>query len=96
MKQTYIVPVIHQVKGTQAVNANSYQEAVEFLLQNEKNLSIPNSYVPVEGTLRVDGEDVFGKNAEALANAHENMGVNTLPTSTALHATMFSDTITKL
>lgn len=96
MKKTYRVPVEHLQRGYQTVDANSYEEAVQFLLDKGKHLRTPTVSSPVEGTLRVVGEGKYGKNAEKIAEMHEREGLNVLPQDTAINRTMFTDTISKL
>lgn len=96
MKKTYRVPVEHLQRGYQTVDANSYEEAVQFLLDKGKNLRTPTTSSPVEGTLRVVGEGKYGKNVEKIVAMHEKEGLNILPQDTAINHTMFSDIISKL
>jgi hypothetical protein len=96
MKKTYRVPVEHLQRGYQAVDANSYEEAVQFLLNKSKYLKTPTVSSPVEGTMRVYGEGKFGKNAEKIAEMHEKEGLNVMPQDVAVHSTMFSETMMKV
>ena len=96
MKKTFRIPVIHVMKGYQTVDADSYEEAVQFMLDKEQYLKTPTTSQPVEGSMKVLGEDKYGKNADALTKYHESEGMNTLPRDTAVNRTMFSDTITKV
>lgn len=96
MKKTYRVPVEHLQRGYQAVDADSYEEAVQFLLDKGKYLRVPTVSSPVEGTVRVVGEGKYGKNAAAIVEMHEKEGLDVLPRDTAVNRTMFSDTISKL
>lgn len=96
MKKTYRVPIEHTMRGYQTVDANSYEEAVQFVLDNGKNLVTPTTSTPVEGSIRVIGQGRFGKDVEAIVNYHEAQGINMLPRDTAINRTMFTDTIPKL
>lgn len=96
MKKTYRVPVNYLMRGYQSVDADSYEEAVAFMLANEKNLNMPTSAAYVDGTIRVIGENKCGKDIEKIVDMHEKLGFNTLPRDTALNRSMYSDTITKL
>lgn len=96
MKKTYRVPVEFRSRGYQTVDADSYEEAVAFMLKNEQNLSIPTTSTPIEGSMRVRGEGKCGKNAKKIVEIHEKLGFDTLPKDTSLNRTMYSDTITKL
>lgn len=96
MKEVYRIPCEMVYKGYQTVDANSYEEAVQFMLDHEKSLNAPTIMEPIEGSLMVKGEAKYGKNAKAIADMHERSGVNILPRETAVNRTMFSDTITKL
>lgn len=96
MKKTYRVPVEYRSKGYQTVDANSYEEAVQFMLDNEKNLRLPTSAKPIEGSMRVIGEAKIGKDAAKIATMHEKRGFDVLPKDTALNRSMYTDTIVKL
>lgn len=96
MKKTYLVPIECRMAGYQAVDANSYAEAVAFVLKHEKNLIIPEHVLPIGGSMIVKGENKVGRNIEALITHHENEGISVLPKDTAGSRTMFTDTIVKL
>jgi hypothetical protein len=96
MKKTYRVPVEYLQRGYQAVDADSYEDAVQFVLDKGKYLKTPTVSSPVEGTIRVVGEGKYGKDAEAIAEMHAKQGLDVLPRDTAVNRTMFSDTVSKL
>lgn len=96
MKKTYRVPIELKMQGYQTVDADSYEEAVQFMLDKEEYLTTPTIATQVEGSIHVLGEDKYGKNAAAIATMHEEAGLNVLPRDTAVNRTMFTDTITKL
>lgn len=96
MKKTYRVPVEYLQKGYQTVDAESYEDAVQFMLDNAKYLKTPTTSEPVEGTLRVVGEGQYGKDVEAIVKLHEKQGLNMMPQDTAINREMFTETITRL
>ena len=96
MKKTYLVPIECRMTGYQAIDANSYAEAVAFVLKHESDLIIPEHVLPIDGSMRVKGEDKVGKNIESLIDYHEAQGISILPKDTAGSRTMFTDTIVKL